>query len=101
MSEQDLKIQFEEGVQPWEYLTFIIAHTELEPALRTIGREGWELVQGFPCQVGVGEQQQSTIALPDGLAAKPASQGGLMLIFKRPRPGGIGRGAETVQPSAN
>lgn len=102
MSEKDLTIQFEDGVQQWDYITFIIANTELEPALKTLGRDGWELTQGFPCQVAVGEQQQqSTIALPGGMPARPTAAGGMMLIFKRPMAALRDRGGEAVQPSVN
>ena len=83
---QDLTIQFEENVQQWEYIAPVVPQEHLGPALERIGLDGWEFVQGFPCQVAIGGGGHS----PSGLitpqsSERPQATGGLMLIFKRPK----------------
>lgn len=84
----NLTIQFEDGVQQWEYNTFIIAIVQLDSALQQLGCDGWELIQGFPFKVPDGEQRPGGLIVPGaGTGAdSPGAAGGVfMLIFKRPK----------------
>lgn len=82
---QDLTIQFEDNVQQWEYISPVVPQEHLGPALERCGVDGWEFVQGFPCQAAV--EPQSGLIVPGGMdgGERVRMASALMLIFKRPK----------------